>query len=51
MVAFMFNAVIVLICLFVVVLMLSLMTWVVVKVWRALFPNRFTSRKRAEDEV
>ena len=51
MVAFMFNAVIVLFCLFVVILILSLMTWVIVKVLRALFPNRFISGKRTEDEV
>lgn len=51
MVQFMFNAVIVLIGLFIVILISSLMLWVIVKLLRFLFPNRFSSGKRMEDEV
>ena len=52
MIAFMFNAVLVLIGLFIVVLISSLMLWVIVKLLRGLFPGKFApSRKREGDEV
>ena len=50
MIGFMIMAVICLACLFFIVSLLSLMTWVVVKMLRALFPDRFVSVKRKRDE-
>ena len=44
MISFLINAAIVLVFLFVLVVIASLMTWVVVKLLRFLFPNRFNLR-------
>ena len=45
MVKFLVTAVIVLICLFLMALMLCLMTWVITRLLRFLFPQRFGSGK------
>ena len=51
MISFLINAAFVLVFLFVFVLIGSLMLWVVVKVLRSLFPDRFSpSGKRMKDE-
>lgn len=45
MIKFLVTAVIVLICLFLMALMLCLMTWVITRLLRFLFPQRFGSGK------
>ena len=46
------TSVIVLICLFFIVVLAALMLWVVVKMLRGLFPEKFSpTAKRTEDEV
>ena len=51
MITFLINAAIVLVFVFFLVLICSGMVWVVVKVLRGLFPDRFKpSGKRAKDE-
>lgn len=51
MISFLLNAAIVLVFLFILVLIGSGMLWVVVKVLRALFPEKFKpSGKRSKDE-
>ncbi len=47
MIKFLVTAVIVLICLFLMALMLCLMVWVVTRLLRFLFPQRFGSGKTA----
>lgn len=47
MIKFLVTAVIVLICLFLMALMLCLMVWVVTRLLRFLFPQRFGSGKAA----
>lgn len=52
MIKFLFSAAVVLICLFIIVLLLSLMTWVFMKLLRLLFPAKFAvvpSAKREKD--
>ena len=44
MISFLINAAIFLVFLFILVVLFSLMTWVVTKLLRFLFPNRFTLR-------
>lgn len=54
MIAFLFNAAVVLVCLFVIVLLLSLMAWAIFKVLRVLFPGKFKPQlddKRKSDKV
>lgn len=52
MITFAITAVITLVCLFFIVVLLSLMVWVVTKMLRALFPNKFNPvSTRMEDEV
>lgn len=51
MISFAFQALIALLCVFVIVVLLSLMLWVVVKLLRFLFPQKFApSAKRLDDE-
>lgn len=51
MIKFLVTAVIVLICLFLMALMLCLMVWVITRLLRSLFPQRFRpSDKRRKDE-
>ena len=51
MISFAFQALVALVCVFVIVVLLSLMLWVVVKLLRFLFPQRFApAAKRMEDE-
>lgn len=52
MIKFLFSAAVVLICLFVIVLLLVGMTWIVAKLLRLLFPQRFAvvpAAKREKD--
>lgn len=52
MISFLFNALILIICLFVISLLLLLMFWVVMRVLRSLFPQKFsTGARRKRDEV
>jgi len=52
MIKFAITAVISLVCLFFIVVLLSLMAWVVVKMLRSLFPGKFNPvGKRMGDEV
>ena len=52
MIQFLITAAVVLVFLFILVLLGSGMLWVVVKVLRSLFPQRFkTGKRREEDEV
>lgn len=51
MVKFLINAAFVLVFLFILLLLLSVMLWVVVKVLRALFPEKFKpAAKRSKDD-
>ena len=47
MIKFLVTAVIVLICLFLMALMLCLMTWVIIRLLRFLFPQRFAPKAPA----
>lgn len=54
MVKFLFTAAVVLIGLFIIVLLLTLMTWVILKLLRLLFPGKFPAgvvvlKKRKDD--
>lgn len=51
MIKFLVTAVIVLICLFLMALMLCLMTWVITRLLRFLFPQRFGSGKAPAKKV
>ena len=52
MIKFLVYAAIVLVCLFIFVLIGSVMLWVIIKMLRSLFPKKFaTSEKREKDEV
>ena len=52
MIKFLVNAAIVLVFLFIFVLIGSVMLWVIMKILRSLFPKKFaTGKKREEDEV
>lgn len=48
MIKFLVTAVIVLICLFLMALMLCLMTWVITRLLRFLFPQRFAGKVSAK---
>ncbi len=48
MIKFLVTAVIVLICLFLMALMLCLMTWVITRLLRFLFPQRFAPKASAK---
>lgn len=51
MISFAFQALVALVCVFIIVVLLSLMLWVVVKLLRFLFPQRFApSVNRIDDE-
>lgn len=52
MIKFIITAGIVLVCLFIIVLLASLMLWVIVKMFRGLFPEKFSpNAKRIQDEA
>ena len=54
MIKFLINAAVVLVVLFIIVLLLSLMTWILSKLLRYLFPSKFNvpvSGKREKDVV
>ena len=52
MITFLFNAAIVLVFLFVFALLGTLMLWVIIKMLRSLFPEKFSpSSKRLKDET
>ena len=52
MIKFLVYAAIVLVCLFIFVLIGSVMLWVIIKMLRSLFPKKFAaSKKREKDEV
>lgn len=47
----MLQAVICLVCLFLIVLLLALMAWVISRVLRALFPGRFAPGPRRKEDL
>jgi len=52
MIKFAITAAIVLVCLFFIVLLAALMLWVIMKMLRSMFPDKFApAAKRTEDEV
>ena len=52
MIKFLVYAAIVLVCLFIFVLIGSVMLWVIIKMLRSLFPKKFAvGKKREKDEV